>query len=49
MGNVDGFRHEREWDADLKVSQITLKPVYFYALTESSRTKDWPWSNLHAI
>ncbi|WP_341496019.1 AcfA family outer membrane beta-barrel protein [Photobacterium damselae subsp. damselae] len=39
MGNVDGFRHEREWDADLKVSQITLKPVYFYTLTDRVELK----------
>ena len=36
--NMD-FYHEREWQAQLKTKQITLKPVYVYALTDNLAVK----------
>ncbi|WP_318468374.1 AcfA family outer membrane beta-barrel protein [Photobacterium leiognathi] len=34
-----GFVLEREWESDLSVKQISLKPVYFYSLSENIQFK----------
>lgn len=34
-----GYTKEREWDADLDATQVTLKPVYFYNINEKLQLK----------
>ncbi|MGF1904005.1 AcfA family outer membrane beta-barrel protein [Aliivibrio salmonicida] len=34
-----GFSQEREWDADLDATQLTVKPVYFYNFNDKLQLK----------
>ncbi|WP_394135195.1 AcfA family outer membrane beta-barrel protein [Aliivibrio fischeri] len=39
LSYVHPVKTEREWDADLDATQITLKPVYFYNINEKLQLK----------